>query len=171
MMLGHFGVVVTIIGATSVSFFEQEALLRMGPGQGKPLADYVLVYESTEQVESQSFTAIQANISVRDAKQDDRVLGYIQPQRQTFKSNGMEMSHAGIDHGFWRDIYVSMGLQLSDTEYLIRISYKPLATWIWLGAMLMMLAGAIAAWPVRQVRHVEHTEALRAEGTPQLGRL
>ena len=171
MMLGHFGVVVTIIGATSVSFFEQEALLRMGPGQGKPLADYVLVYESTEQVESQSFTAIQANISVRDAKQDDRVLGYIQPQRQTFKSNGMEMSHAGIDHGFWRDIYVSMGLQLSDTEYLIRISYKPLATWIWLGAMLMMLAGAIAAWPVRQVRHVEHTEALRAAGTPQLGRL
>ncbi|AVV85150.1 cytochrome C biogenesis protein CcmF [Shewanella putrefaciens] len=150
MLFAHFGVAITIIGATSVSFFEQEALLRMGPGQGKPLAGYVLVYESTENVETNSFTAIQANISIRDAANDERVLGYITPQRQTFKSNGMEMSHAGIDHGLWRDIYVSMGLQLSDNEYLIRISYKPLASWIWLGALLMMLGGAIAAWPTRR---------------------
>lgn len=150
MLFAHFGVAITIIGATSVSFFEQEALLRMGPGQGKPLAGYVLVYESTENVETNSFTATQANISIRDAANDERVLGYITPQRQTFKSNGMEMSHAGIDHGLWRDIYVSMGLQLSDNEYLIRISYKPLASWIWLGALLMMLGGAIAAWPTRR---------------------
>lgn len=150
MLFAHLGVAITIIGATSVSFFEQEALLRMGPGQGKPLASYVLVYESTKNVETSSFTAIQANISIRDAANDERVLGYITPQRQTFKSNGMEMSHAGIDHGLWRDIYVSMGLQLSDNEYLIRISYKPLASWIWLGALLMMLGGAIAAWPTRR---------------------
>ncbi|MGI2166964.1 heme lyase CcmF/NrfE family subunit [Shewanella oncorhynchi] len=149
MLFAHFGVAITIIGATSVSFFEQEALLRMGPGQGKPLASYVLVYESTENVETNSFTAIQTNISIRDGANGERVLSYITPQRQTFKSNGMEMSHAGIDHGFWRDIYVSMGLQLSDSEYLIRISYKPLASWIWLGAILMMLGGAIAAWPTR----------------------
>lgn len=150
MLFAHLGVAITIIGATSVSFFEQEALLRMGPGQGKPLASYVLVYESTENVETSSFTAIQANISIRDGANDEVLLGYVRPQRQTFKSNGMEMSHAGIDHGLWRDIYVSMGLQLSDNEYLIRISYKPLASWIWLGALLMMLGGAIAAWPTRR---------------------
>lgn len=150
MLFAHFGVAITIIGATSVSFFEQEALLRMGPGQGKPLAGYILVYESTENVETSSFTAIQANISIRDGANDEVLLGYVRPQRQTFKSNGMEMSHAGIDHGLWRDIYVSMGLQLSDNEYLIRISYKPLASWIWLGALLMMLGGAIAAWPTRR---------------------
>lgn len=150
MLFAHFGVAITIIGATSVSFFEQEVLLRMGPGQGKPLASYVLVYESTENVETSSFTAIQANISIRDGANDEVLLGYVRPQRQTFKSNGMEMSHAGIDHGLWRDIYVSMGLQLSDNEYLIRISYKPLASWIWLGALFMMLGGAIAAWPTRR---------------------
>ncbi|MFB2735259.1 heme lyase CcmF/NrfE family subunit [Shewanella mangrovisoli] len=167
MLVGHLGVAVSIIGATAVSFFEQEALLRMGPGQGKPLADYVLVYESTEPVETPSFTAIQANISIRDAKQDDVVLGYLHPQRQTFNSNGMEVSHAGIDHGFWRDLYVSMGLQLSDTEYLIRISYKPLATWIWLGALLMMLAGTIAAWPIKQGHRVAQTKALNVTNSPR----
>jgi len=160
MMLAHLGVAITIIGASAVSNFEEEALLRMGPGQGKPLAGYILVYESTENVETNSFTAIQANISIRDGANDEVILGYVRPQRQTFKSNAMEMSHAGIDHGFWRDIYVSMGLQLSDSEYLIRISYKPLASWIWLGALFMMLGGAIAAWPIRQTRRVEQSEQL-----------
>lgn len=160
MMLAHLGVAITIIGASAVSNFEEEALLRMGPGQGKPLASYILVYESTENVDTNNFTAIQANISIRDGANDEVILGYVRPQRQTFKSNAMEMSHAGIDHGFWRDIYVSMGVQLSDSEYLIRISYKPLATWIWLGALLMMLGGAIAAWPIRQAHRVEQSELL-----------
>lgn len=160
MLIAHFGVVITITGATAVSFFEQEALLRMGPGQGKPLAGYVLVYESTENVDTNSFTAIQANISIRDAAHDERVLAYVTPQRQTFKSNGMEMSHAGIDHGLWRDIYVSMGLQLSDNEYLIRISYKPLASWIWLGALFMILGGAIAAWPACRLGYLSDVETL-----------
>ena len=90
------------------------------------------------------------------------ILGYVKPQRQTFKSNAMEMSQAGIDHGLWRDIYVSMGVKLSDSEYLIRISYKPLASWIWLGAIFMMLGGAIAAWPLIQTRRVKQAETLRA---------
>ena len=162
MMLAHLGVAITIMGASAVSNFEEEALLRMGPGQGKPLAGYILVYESTEHVETNSFTAIQANISIRDGANDEVILGYVKPQRQTFKSNAMEMSQAGIDHGLWRDIYVSMGVKLSDSEYLIRISYKPLASWIWLGAIFMMLGGTIAAWPLIQTRRVKQAEALRA---------
>lgn len=160
MLIAHLGVAIAIIGASGVSFFEQEELLRMGPGQGKPLAGYILVYENTENVDARSFTAIQANISIRDGANDERILGYVKPQRQTFKSNAMEMSQAGIDHGLWRDIYVSMGLQLSDTEYLIRISYKPLASWIWLGALLMMFGGMIAAWPTTQARRAAQPEVV-----------
>ncbi|MGL5026494.1 MAG: heme lyase CcmF/NrfE family subunit [Shewanella oncorhynchi] len=160
MLLAHLGVAISIIGASAVSNFEEEALLRMGPGQGKPLAGYILVYENTENVETNSFTAIQANISIRDGANDDIVLGYVHPQRQTFKSNAMEMSHAGIDHGLWRDIYVSMGLQLSDNEYLIRISYKPLASWIWLGALLMMLGASVAVWPARHLSYLPKSETL-----------
>ncbi|MGL5359913.1 MAG: cytochrome c-type biogenesis CcmF C-terminal domain-containing protein, partial [Shewanella sp.] len=171
MMLAHLGVAISIIGASAVSFFEQEALLRMGPGQGKPLAGYILVYETTENVETNSFTAIQANISIRDGANDEIVLGYVKPQRQTFKSNAMEMSHAGIDHGLWRDIYVSMGVPLSDSEYLIRITYKPLASWIWLGALLMMLGGAIAAWPARHPCPHPQTAKYRPSQTQPMEKL
>ncbi|MGS0725807.1 heme lyase CcmF/NrfE family subunit, partial [Shewanella sp. 0m-11] len=87
MMIAHFGVAITIIGATAVSNFETEELLRMGPGQGKVVAGYTFVYEDTVDVDAKSYTAIQANIRVTDS--DDNFVGYITPQRQTFKTNAM----------------------------------------------------------------------------------
>ena len=77
----------------------------------------------------------------------DNFITYLYPQRQTFKTNGMQMSAAGIHSGLFGDLYVSMGQKLTDSnnlndnEYLIRISYKPLVNWIWLGALLMMCGG------------------------------
>ena len=141
MSIAHFGVVVSIIGATAISNFEEEAMLRMGPGMGKALGNYIFVYEATENVNAKSYNAIQARIAVRDLNEELQF--YLFPQRQTFKTNGMEVSQAGINHGFLRDLYITKGQQLSDTEYLIRISIKPFASWIWLGAMLMMFGGLL----------------------------
>ena len=64
--------------------------------------------------------------------------------RQTFVSSGMQMTAAGIDHGVLRDLYVSMGNKLSDTEWLVRLSVKPLASWLWLSAALMMIGRCFA---------------------------
>ncbi|MGS0682182.1 heme lyase CcmF/NrfE family subunit [Shewanella sp. 125m-7] len=143
MMVAHLGVAVTIIGATAVSNFETQELLRMGPGLGKVVAGYTFVYEDTVDVDAKSYTAIQANIRVTDS--DDNFVGYITPQRQTFKTNAMETTQAGIMRNLVRDLYVSSGQQLSETEYLVRISHKPLACWIWIGGLMMMLGGAMAA--------------------------
>jgi cytochrome c-type biogenesis protein CcmF len=144
MFLAHFGVAVSIIGATVVSNFEQETLLRMGPGQGKPLANYIFVYQSTQQIETSKFDAIQANIQVLNHQ--DELQTVIRPQRQTYKTNAMEMSKAGIHSTLLADLYITLGVPLGEDEYLVRISYKPLVSWLWLGAIIMMLGGV---WSIR----------------------
>ncbi|PKG74384.1 heme lyase NrfEFG subunit NrfE [Shewanella sp. Choline-02u-19] len=147
MCFAHLGVAISILGVTLVSNFESEELLRMGPGQGKTLAGYSFIYDETQAVERNSYTAIQAQIRVLDNQ--NQFVTYLYPQRQTFKTNGMEMSAAGIHSGFLGDLYISMGQKLTnkrglnDNEYLIRISYKPLVSWIWLGALFMMLSGLV----------------------------
>lgn len=60
------------------------------------------------------------------------------------RNNGMEMTAAGIRHGLWRDIYVSLGNELGNGEYLVRISIKPLVSWLWAGALLMLLSLPLA---------------------------
>ena len=148
-LLAHIGVAVSIFGATGVGQYEQEALVRMGPGQGRPLGDVVFVYRETLPVEKPSYYGVAAYIEVLDLKTED-VVTVLMPERQTFRANGMRMSAAGIDHGLMKDYYVSMGNQLSDEEWLVRLTIKPLASWIWGGGCLMILAAFAALFKRRQ---------------------
>lgn len=152
-LLAHIGVAVSIFGATGVGQYEQEALVRMGPGQGRPLGDVVFVYRETLPVEKSSYYGVAAYIEVLDLKTED-VITVLLPERQTFRANGMRMSAAGIDHGVLKDYYVSMGNQLSDEEWLVRLTIKPLASWIWGGGCLMILA-AFAALFKRRKKAIE----------------
>ena len=56
----------------------------------------------------------------------------------------MPMTEAGIDAGFTRDIYISLGEPLDDEAWSIRLYHKPFVRWIWLGAILMAIGGLLA---------------------------
>ncbi|MGX9460897.1 heme lyase CcmF/NrfE family subunit [Shewanella sp. A14] len=139
MCLAHFGIAIAILAGTVVSHFEQEEVLSMGPGQGRALAGYIFVFEQTQQISTTSFDALQANIRIMDL--NEKTVGYVYPQRQTFKTNGMQTTAASVYSTPFQDLYVSMGAKLNETEYLIRISYKPMVSWLWIGAILMMFGG------------------------------
>lgn len=142
-LIAHLGIAVSMIGVIGDAQYQTEALVRMGPGQGRPLGDVIFVYDETKKVDTKSFYADEAQVYVLD--KDENELMVLKPQRQTFKSNGMEMTAAGIDHGFLRDLYVSMGNKLSADEYLVRLAIKPMVSWIWLGGCLMMIAALVSA--------------------------
>jgi cytochrome c-type biogenesis protein CcmF len=57
----------------------------------------------------------------------------------------MPMTEAGIDPGFTRDLYVSLGEPLEGTAWSVRLHYKAYVRWIWLGAILMAAGGLLAA--------------------------
>ena len=137
-LVAHFGIAVSILGVVGDTQYQQEAVVRMGPGYGRPLGDLIFVYDRTAKVDYPSFYADEGHVMVLNDKEE--VLTELYPQRQTFKSNGMQMTAAGISHGFFRDLYVSMGNKLSSTDYLVRISIKPLVSWIWLGGCIMLLS-------------------------------
>jgi len=50
-----------------------------------------------------------------------------------------------VDAGFTRDLYVALGEPLDDGSWAVRLYYKPLIRWIWLGPTLMALGGLLAA--------------------------
>jgi cytochrome c-type biogenesis protein CcmF len=55
------------------------------------------------------------------------------------------MTEAAIDPGFTRDIYVALGEELGDGAWSMRVYYKPFVRWIWLGGLLMVAGGLLAA--------------------------
>ena len=54
------------------------------------------------------------------------------------------MTEAGISPGFTRDIYITLGEKINDTDWSVRLNIKPFVRLIWLGAILMAFGAFIA---------------------------
>ena len=61
----------------------------------------------------------------------------------------MPTIEAGIDSAFFRDVYVVVGDQQDNGGFAVRTFVKPLANWIWSGAIIMALGGLISMFDRR----------------------
>ena len=76
------------------------------------------------------------------------------------------MTEAAIDAGLFRDLYVAMGEPVGDSgAWAMRLHYKPLVRWMWLGAILMAL-GAFTA--VLDKRYRRQREVVRSSNEAAL---
>jgi cytochrome c-type biogenesis protein CcmF len=75
---------------------------------------------------------------------DGKVEATMYPEKRSYFSSSMPMTEAAINVGLTRDIYVSLGEQLEDKAWTVRVYYKPFVDWIWAGCLLMGLGGILA---------------------------
>lgn len=73
----------------------------------------------------------------------------VHPQKRTYRVQKMPMTEAGIDAGWNRDLFVAMGEPLGDGAWSLRLQYKPMVRFIWLGAFVIAMGGLIAAFDRR----------------------
>jgi cytochrome c-type biogenesis protein CcmF len=79
----------------------------------------------------------------------------LRPQKRQYRSGGNPMTEAGIRVGPHRDLFVALGEDLGLGKWSLRVQYKPLIRYIWLGAIFIALGGLVAAFDRRhRVREV-----------------
>jgi cytochrome c-type biogenesis protein CcmF len=142
MLLAHIGVGVFIIGITIVKTYELEKDVRMNQGETLSLGDYVFRFDGIKEFNGPNYLAVRGTMQVlRDGKE----VRVMYPEKRVYNVQRMPMTEAAIDTGLLRDIYISMGEQVSDTAWVIRVQIKPFVDWIWGGCVLMALGGLLAA--------------------------
>jgi len=146
MTLGHVGFAFMVVGAAVVTMHSVERDVRIEIGQTIELSDYQLEFSSEEDVFGPNYEGSRVNVNVT---RDQSMVAVLKPEKRVYYSQANPMTEAGIDPGFWRDIYVAIGEELGNGAWAIRIQYKPLVRWIWLGALLMFAAGMLAIFDKR----------------------
>ncbi|MDP6189297.1 MAG: heme lyase CcmF/NrfE family subunit, partial [Gammaproteobacteria bacterium] len=149
MLLAHIGVGVTAVGIAVVSHHEASYDIRMAPGDHLQVAQYTFVFEGARNVTGPNYASVQGIIKVNEG---DDLYTYLYPEKRTYKARQQMMTEAAIDAGFSRDIYVAMGEPLADDAWAMRIHFKPLVRWIWLGGVLMSVGAGLAVWDKRYRR-------------------
>ena len=157
MHTAHLGMAVVVIGITMVKGYELERDVRMGIGETVTLRDYTFELKRVEDVEGPNFKALRATLEV---KKDQRIVAQLQPEKRRYFSSAMPMTEAAIDTGLFRDLYVSLGDPVEPhpetraPRWNLHVYDKPFISWLWGGALLMVLGGLIAALDKRYRRAV-----------------
>ncbi|RFP89205.1 heme lyase CcmF/NrfE family subunit [Rhodobacteraceae bacterium 63075] len=139
--VAHAGLGVTMMGIAGLLAWEQEDIRVMQDGDSFELAGYTIRLDSVEDVQGPNYLSTQGAFTVL---RSGAIVSQLYPEKRVYPVAGMPTTEAAIDSGFLRDIYVVVGDAQEGGGWAVRTYFKPLANWIWGGAILMALGGALS---------------------------
>jgi cytochrome c-type biogenesis protein CcmF len=141
MQVAHLGIAVFVIGVTMVGAYQEEKDVRMLAGESVSVGGYQIQLQGVSAVPGPNYKAMQGTFLLT---RNGKVEATMYPEKRSYFSSTMPMTEAAIDVGLTRDIYVSLGEELEDKSWAVRVYYKPFVDWIWAGCLLMALGGVLA---------------------------
>jgi len=141
MQIAHLGIAIFVIGVTMVGAYQEEKDVRMLSGETVSVGGYQIQFQGVSDEPGPNYRAMRGTFSLM---RHGKVEAVLHPEKRNYFSSTMPMTEAAINAGLTRDIYVSLGEQLEDSAWAVRVYYKPFVDWIWGGCLLMALGGLIA---------------------------
>ena len=135
MFIAHLGFAACVTGIVATSQYNIEHDLKMSPGDSETIAGYEFRFVELAPARGPNYIADEARF---DVFQDGQLVAQLAPQKRRYIATGQVMTEADIDGGLFRDLYVAMGEPIgADGAWAMRLHYKPMVRWMWLGAILM----------------------------------
>ena len=141
MQLAHCGLGVTTLGIVVVSAWGVETDRSLAPGQSLEVAGYEFALDRIEDVQGPNYEAVQG---VARVSRNGNPVSTLYPQKRVYEVQKSPMTEAGIDAGWRHDLFVALGEPLGNDAWSVRVQFKPLVRFIWLGALIMALGGLLA---------------------------
>ncbi len=141
MVVAHFGIAIFVAGVTVTMSYSEEKDLRMVPGSNYNISGYDFRFQGVRKVQGPNYTADEAVIEVWNGEEKS---GELLPQKRVYSGKGNPMTDASIDKTLSRDLYAALGEELENGAWSMRVYYKPMIRWIWLGCIFMSFGGVLA---------------------------
>ena len=145
MILAHLGMSMFVAGVTMVMTYSQEKDVRLEPGSSYELTGYDFKFMGISKVTGPNYLADEGHLIV---SKDGEKVADLYPQKRVYQNQAMggnAMTEASIDVRLSRDLYAALGEPLGDSgAWSMRLYYKPMIRWIWLGCLFMTFGGVLA---------------------------
>ncbi len=139
--LAHAGLGITFIGVGALVTYQIEDIRVAQIGEEFDVGAYHFTVRDVREVQGPNYISTMAFVEVA---KDGRIVDLLTPEKRIYPVAGMPTTEAGIDSGFTRDVYVALGDPQLDGGWAVRTWIKPFANWIWGGAIIMALGGALS---------------------------
>lgn len=142
MVIAHFGLAISVFGMAAESGFSSETLTALAPGESAKVAGWEVKLNDVNPVVGDNWVAVEGEMIA--AKNGNEFA--LHPQSRQFFKPPMQTSEAALLTRWNGQLYVVIAQpdQEGDGRWQVRLWWKPFVTFIWYGAILIALGGAIA---------------------------
>ena len=141
MTVAHLGVGLLILGITVSETWQIEKQLVMQPGQTVQVGPVEYRFTGVQTVRGPNYTALQGRFELL---RDGRVVDVLMPAQRRYPQPPMETTEAAIRPSPLADLYVVVGEGDPQRGWAVRLYWKPMVSWIWLGALVMAFGGVLS---------------------------
>ncbi|MBL4917492.1 heme lyase CcmF/NrfE family subunit [Szabonella alba] len=140
-MVAHAGFGVTVFACSAMIAWQTEDIRTVNIGETFTMRGYDITLAAVDRVEGPNYLSTMATMIV---ERDNAPVAILMPEKRVYPVANMPTTEAAIDYGIWRDLYLVIGDAQQNGSWAVRSYHKPFANWIWGGAILMALGGAIS---------------------------
>ena len=142
MVIAHFGLAVSITGMAAESGFSSETLAAMAPGETRSVAGWKVKLRDVTPVVGENWVAIQGDMLAMRRGEGVEMA----PQSRQFFAPEQQTNEAALLTRWDGQLYAVIAQPSGgdDKRWQVRLWWKPLVTFIWLGGILVALGGSMA---------------------------
>ena len=138
--LSHGGLGITIFAVAAMMSWAVEDIRVMRPGESFEIKGNRVTMLDVTKGRGPNYFTTQARMQVETGSRSFEM----RPEKRTYPVAGMATTEAAIHQGLGHDLYLVLGDPQDGGGWAVRSYWKPFANWIWGGALLMALGGAVS---------------------------
>ncbi|MGB6231043.1 MAG: heme lyase CcmF/NrfE family subunit [Litorimonas sp.] len=163
-VIAHMAVAVFTAGVTAMSVGAQDNVARLEVGESLDVAGYTFTLTGTQNGFGDNYQYMQGNVAVT---KDGRAVTQLETQRRFYPVREMFTSEAGFMLSPRAMLFAAIGEGGTDGGIIIRAYYQPGVLWIWIGGLLMSIAGFVSLADQRlRLPKTRRERALPADAVP-----
>jgi cytochrome c-type biogenesis protein CcmF len=160
MAIAHIGAGAFVLGVTTVQSNSVERDVALVPGQSAMAGEYQFRFDNIETVEGPNYDGFRGHVTVL---RKGVVVTTLAPEKRHYWVQGTVMAKAAIAAGWNRDLLAALGEDVGNNAWSLRLQYRPLIRFVWIGALIMAIGGLTTLWD-RRYRVAELVVAPLADG-------
>ena len=150
MVIAHFGVAVALAGMAAESAFIKERLVAAAPGETVTVDDFAVKFVGVRPIAGPNYTAVEGTLIATTSSGHSFTL---RPEARTFPGlmggAPTETNEAALLTRPGGQLYAVLGQPVTGADgradrYQLRLWWKPLVWWIWLGGALIAIGAALS---------------------------
>ena len=153
-VLGHLGVAIFTVGVTIMSVWADDEVARLKIGETATLGKYEFTLRDIENGQQENY---QFQRGVFDVKADAKPMTKLASERRYYPVREMFTTEAGLDLSPTSTVFASLSEGDAKNGWVVRVYYHPYVVWIWIGALIMALAGFVSLFD-RRLRFTRDTQ-------------